>query len=1091
MTGEISFYFLAVAFTLVMTGVLTWIAWKHPPLPGVRALALMGVDVFLMAIVDIFSMISPLQEQARFWFNVRSLFISFLPVLYVIFALRYHGYITWLSRSVLVALFVIPVVTQLVIWVNALHHLWAIKDIVFVHIGAFWAPLNAILTPGAWYMVDAIYSLLLLLMAAIVTFLAAWSKKGTFLWQSILLSAGAMVGLGLAFVPLFNLLPNLNFNILIPGLGIISILYALAIFRFRLLKTSIVPVVSSVNEKNEYQEKRSLAFILVVFAVIITGVATIGVFSYKTYTAQLQQQAERQLDSIANLKINGLNDWRGERKGDAEAISQNPTFPLLAQVVLTSPDDSTSSRAMQSWLDTLKNAYKYDRILFIDVEGTVRISSPKDDVEVNSYLLESLNGSLITGKVTWTDFHRHEDGSIHLTVTAPVFAGQDLHKPLGAVVFEIDPNTWLYPYLQEWPTVSETAETLLVRHEGDEAVYLNPTRFNPDAALNLRLPTSQSQVIAVKAMLGARGIVEGLDYRGHPVVSAVYSVPDSPWILIARTDKAEIYAPANTRLWQTVIFSGFLILASGSSLGLFWRRNRVREFQQQLKSAKALGESEEKFRKAFNTSPDAVLISRTEDGKIVSTNEGFTKILGYSTDETLGVSTLDLDIWVDKRERKKFISELQKSNSIKDYAAKFRQKNKDIIEGVISAAVIEINGEAHIISTTRDITEQIKAENALRESEEKFRKVFLLSPDAVSITSMVDGKITSVNDGFTKIIGYSAEEVIGMNGIDLDIWEDEGDKVKMTAEMLEKGGVQALEARFHTKIGEIRYGLTNAVVIEINGIPHILSTTHDITVRKEAEKAIQEYSAHLEEMVEERTRELTKAQERLLRQERLAALGQLAGSIAHELRNPLAVISNATTYLSMIQPEANEKVREYIEIIQSETRTSEKIISDLMDYARLQTVERKPTDISEIIRNAQTRNPAPNHIKVSMQVPSGLPPVLVNATQIEQVIGNLLTNAYQAMPTTGELLLTVAISRAAAEEDCIKITVKDNGEGIKQDDMEKIFEPLFTTKVKGIGLGLAVSKKIIDANHGRIEVESLPGQGSTFTLFLPIMKEFK
>ena len=327
--------------------------------------------------------------------------------------------------------------------------------------------------------------------------------------------------------------------------------------------------------------------------------------------------------------------------------------------------------------------------------------------------------------------------------------------------------------------------------------------------------------------------------------------------------------------------------------------------------------------------------------------------------------------------------------------------------------------------------------------------------------------------------------------MDLDVWEDEEDKKKMAAEMQEKGSVQALEFRLHTKSGEIKHGLTTAAVIEINGIPHILSTTRDITDRKKAEKAVQEYSVHLEELVEERSRELNKAQERLLRQERLAALGQLAGSIAHELRNPLAVISNATTYLSMIQPEANEKVREYIEIIQSETRTSDKIISDLMDYARLQTVERKPSEISEIIRNALARNPTPEHIKVSIQMPSGLPPVLVNATQIEQVIGNLLTNAYQAMPTAGDLILTVEVSRDAAEEDWMKITLKDNGEGITQEDMEKIFEPLFTTKVKGIGLGLAVSKKIIDANHGRIEVESLPGQGSTFSLYLPIMKENK
>ena len=210
MSGAIPFYFPVVAITLVITGVLAWIAWQHPPLPGVRVFALMALDVFLMAMVEIFSMISPRQEQALFWFNVRSLFISFLPVLYVVFAVRYHGHSTWLSARVLVALCLIPILTQVIIWINGLHQLWAIKDVFFTHNGSFWISLDATLIPGIWYMVDAIYSLLLLLVAAIVILLAAWNKKGIILRQSFLLSAGSLVGVALALIPLFGLFPNLN-----------------------------------------------------------------------------------------------------------------------------------------------------------------------------------------------------------------------------------------------------------------------------------------------------------------------------------------------------------------------------------------------------------------------------------------------------------------------------------------------------------------------------------------------------------------------------------------------------------------------------------------------------------------------------------------------------------------------------------------------------------------------------------------------------------------------------------------------------------------------------------------------------------------
>jgi signal transduction histidine kinase len=252
-------------------------------------------------------------------------------------------------------------------------------------------------------------------------------------------------------------------------------------------------------------------------------------------------------------------------------------------------------------------------------------------------------------------------------------------------------------------------------------------------------------------------------------------------------------------------------------------------------------------------------------------------------------------------------------------------------------------------------------------------------------------------------------------------------------------------------------------------------------------------NAELEQRVEERTRELREAQEKLLRQERLAVLGQLAGSVGHELRNPLAVINNAIYFLKFTLPEADKKTKEYLAMIERETRTAEKIIHDLLDFARAKAVERQQISVAALVQNTLERYVVPESILVTLDIPADLPPLWVDARQIEQVLGNLIVNACQAMISSDSSstsdgstggILTLS---ASFQDNQIKITVGDNGVGIPPENIHRLFEPLFTTKTKGIGLGLAVCKKLVEANEGRIEVVSELGQGSQFHVFLPVV----
>ena len=255
-------------------------------------------------------------------------------------------------------------------------------------------------------------------------------------------------------------------------------------------------------------------------------------------------------------------------------------------------------------------------------------------------------------------------------------------------------------------------------------------------------------------------------------------------------------------------------------------------------------------------------------------------------------------------------------------------------------------------------------------------------------------------------------------------------------------------------------------------------------VRKRAEKALKEYSERLEEMVEERTQELRDAQEQLVRREKLAILGQLAGGVGHELRNPLGVISNAVYYLKMVLTDADETTataREYLEMISAEVRNSTKIISDLLDLSRTRMPDREEIAVSELVAEVLEKQPPPEEVEATTEIAPDLPPVFVDPQQIGQVLGNLVVNACQAMKEGGALTIS-----AQAEEGQVSLSVADTGVGISEENMTKLFEPLFTTKARGFGLGLVTSRNLVEANGGSMEVESEEGKGSTFTVRLPL-----
>ncbi len=416
---------------------------------------------------------------------------------------------------------------------------------------------------------------------------------------------------------------------------------------------------------------------------------------------------------------------------------------------------------------------------------------------------------------------------------------------------------------------------------------------------------------------------------------------------------------------------------------------------------------------------------------------------------------------------------------VQDYknARAYGDREKELLEFVSSQVAVAI--------------ERKQAEEKLLASETRYRRLFEAARDGILILEYETGQVVDVNPFLTEMLGVAKQEIIGKELWELGFFKDITANKKNYLELIEKEYIRYHDLPMEKKDGKRFYVEFVSNVYQVNHDKVVQCNIRDITARKVAEDEIKQLNATLEKRVEERTRELRETQEKLVRQERLAVLGQLAGGVAHELRNPLGVISNSIYYLNLIQPDAEEKVKTYHTMIEHEVNTAEKIISGLLGFSRNVAADLEPVSIPEIFRGVLQRYPAPASIRLELIFPPSLPMITADPHHMDTILGNLIVNAYQAMvlPKTGSSAdvpaggtLTVSARRI---KNMVEIAVKDTGTGVSPENMKRLFEPLFTTKLTGIGLGLAVSKRLVEANNGRIEVESKVGKGTTFTLIFP------
>lgn len=382
--------------------------------------------------------------------------------------------------------------------------------------------------------------------------------------------------------------------------------------------------------------------------------------------------------------------------------------------------------------------------------------------------------------------------------------------------------------------------------------------------------------------------------------------------------------------------------------------------------------------------------------------------------KTVGVRGVIIDI----TERKQIEEELK--------------KHHNYLEELVNKRTLELN------STLTQLQQEISERKI---AEESFFKAFNYNPNAMAISAIDDGKYLNINDSFLRISGYSREEVIGLNAVELGLWDQK--QHDMTINLLKNHySIHNFEATFHTKSGERRIGLFSAEAIELNGKPYMLRSFNDITEKRKFEKEI-------------------------TRLDRLSLIGEMAAGIGHEIRNPMTTVRG---FLQILRGKANYlEHKEHFDIMIQELDRANDIITEFLSLAKNKLVTKELSNINSILKTLAPliQADAFKDDKFTVFNFGDIPDLMLDEKEMRQLILNLTRNGLEAMLPSGTLTINTYIDNSE-----VVLSIQDEGTGISQETLEKIGTPFFTTKENGTGLGLAICYSIASRHNASIKVDS-------------------
>lgn len=501
----------------------------------------------------------------------------------------------------------------------------------------------------------------------------------------------------------------------------------------------------------------------------------------------------------------------------------------------------------------------------------------------------------------------------------------------------------------------------------------------------------------------------------------------------------------------------------------------------------ALKESEARFRELFdNMSSGVAIYEAVDDGEdfiIRDFNRAAQRIENVSKEDVTGVSVLKAFPGVREFGLFDVFRRVWKTGQPKHFPIGLYKDDR--IQGWRENYVLKLpSGE--IAAIYEDATERKIAEEALRESEEKYRAIFNNAQVGLFRTRLSDGMILEANERIAQMFGYASRDQMIGDFIAEERYTDPGTREAMLAELKSTGEVKNFDARFTRQDGSIIWVRYTARLYLDKG--YLEGIAADITEQKRAQHEVLKYQNHLEELVEARTRELKETQDKLIASERLAVLGQFSGNVSHEIRNPLGVIGSSVYYLKRRLDTEDKKITSHLDKIQNQVDICTGIIESILKLTRMESPDFQLLDLTLHLHVIIDSCKPPEGIKLELDLPDSPVWIQGDGGQLEIVFTNIIQNAVQAIDKEGSV--SVSLSRiTTADGGRAEIKFKDTGSGIPREELENVFQPLFTTRATGIGFGLSIAKMVIERHNGDISAKSDPEQGATFTVTLPLAEE--
>ena len=578
-----------------------------------------------------------------------------------------------------------------------------------------------------------------------------------------------------------------------------------------------------------------------VFSFLTLVIASTGYLYFDNQVHQIKLEKRKELAAIADLKTGQIDSWRSERLADARVIMENPSVACSVKAYLDDPAPGATKGEILAFMESLCRNYRYAGVSLIDGAGKICLRVPQVHTEIGSQARKLLRDAKETGQVVISDLYRGiGDVSAHMDIVTPLQHEESASRhSMAAILFCINPEQFLYPLLQSWPTASRTSESLLIRREGDEVVYLNELRHRKGAALELRLPIGDAQLVAVAAARGTQGAVEGIDYRGAPVLAALRHIPGTPWFFVAKVDQDEIYAPIRERAVTASIVVGLLTLVVGGSIISLWRHQRSQFYRNQYEAElerKALVEHYDSLTKYAND----IILLLTPDGKILDVNDQASRAYGYTREELLQLNIRDIRAPETLEVLEKQIEQIARGKGMV-FETIHRRKDRRKFPVESSARVIEVGGKQYFQAIVRDITERKDTEKALFQSKQMLEFVLDHVPQRIFWKDR-DFRYLGCNKPFAQDAGLNDPySILGKSDFELS-WKETAelyradDKMVMEQDVV-KIGYEEPQSRPDGKSLWLR---TSKVPLhdEEGKVIGVLGTYEDITESKRMEERL-------------------------------------------------------------------------------------------------------------------------------------------------------------------------------------------------------------------------------------------------------------